>query len=76
MNHFLHARSAPTGPVSIDCDACVRQDTDTCSDCVVTFLIGRQPSEAVVIDVAEFAALRRLQTAGLVPELRHQVATR
>ena len=76
MNPFRPAPSALTGPVSIDCDACVRQDTDTCSDCVVTFLISRQPSEAVVIDVAEFAALRRLQTAGLVPELRHQVAAR
>lgn len=76
MNHFVPARTAPTGPVSIDCDACVRQDTDTCSDCVVTFLINRQPSEAVIIDVAELAALRRLQTAGLVPELRHQAVAR
>ncbi len=76
MNHVVPSHTTTTGPLSIDCDACVRQDTDTCSDCVVTFLVSRQPSEAVIIDVAEFAALRRLQTAGLVPGLRHQAAVR
>lgn len=62
--------------ISIDCACCIRQGTDTCADCVVTFLVNREPNEAVIIDVAEFAALRRLQVAGLVPELRHQTAAR
>ncbi len=66
----------PVTPVSIDCASCVRQDTSACGDCVVTFLINREPSEAVVIDAAEFAALRRLQSAGLVPELRHEAIAR
>lgn len=56
---------------SIDCRTCVRQDTPGCDDCVVTFISGREPDEAVVIDAAEFAAIRRLEAAGLVPSLRH-----
>ncbi len=57
---------------SIDCATCVRQHTNTCDDCVVMFISSRQPDEAVVIDVHEFAALRRLQAAGMVPESKHQ----
>lgn len=59
----------------IDCDDCTRQHTATCDDCVVTFLVGRDPDDAVVIDVAEERALRLLQDAGMVPELRHQPRT-
>jgi len=59
----------------IDCDDCTRQHTVTCDDCVVTFLVGRDPDDAVVIDVAEERALRLLQDAGMVPELRHQPRT-
>jgi hypothetical protein len=58
--------------VSIDCATCVRQHTPTCDDCVVMFISSRQPNEAVVIDVQEFAALRRLQAAGMVPDSKHQ----
>ncbi len=57
--------------ISIDCGICIRQYTSSCEDCVVTFIASRQPDEAVVIDVVEFAALRRLQLAGMVPQLRH-----
>ena len=60
--------------ITIDCGTCVRAETDTCDDCVVTFITGREPDAAVIIDVAEFAALRRLGEAGLVPSLRHQSA--
>lgn len=59
----------------IDCDECVQQHTTTCEDCVVTFLLGREADDAVVIDVAEERRLRQLQAAGLVPELRHQPRT-
>jgi hypothetical protein len=59
----------------IDCDECTRQHTDTCHDCVVTFLLGREPDDAVVIDVVEARRLRMLQDAGLVPQLRHQPRT-
>lgn len=59
----------------IDCDECVRQHTATCEDCVVTFLLGREADDAVVIDVTEERRLRQLQAAGLVPELRHEPRT-
>ena len=54
----------------IDCDECVMQDTEVCEDCVVTFVMDREPGEPVVIDVAEERAMRMLGGAGLVPRLR------
>lgn len=56
----------------IDCDDCRMQGTDACDDCVVSFIVGREPGDAVVIDVAEERAVRLLARAGLVPELRHE----
>ncbi len=41
-----------------------------CDDCVVTFLLGREPDDAVVIDADEARAMRMLERAGLVPTLR------
>ncbi|MDQ6798651.1 MAG: hypothetical protein M3011_11660 [Actinomycetota bacterium] len=46
------------------------QHTSVCDDCVVTFICGREPDEAVVIDVAEARAVRLLGDVGLVPHLR------
>ena len=65
--------SHPVGTVrdmEFSCDDCVMQDTPACEDCVVTFICGREPGEAVVIDVAEARAVRLLGEAGLVPPLR------
>ena len=50
------------------------RDTTICDDCVVTFVVGRQPGEALVIDVEEERAVRMLSGAGLVPRLRHRAA--
>ena len=61
--------------LTIDCDDCSFQGTAACDDCVVTFLCGREPDEAVVIDVAEARAVRLLGQAGLVPALRHRRRT-
>ena len=61
--------------VTIDCDDCSLQDTAACADCVVTFLLAREPNDAVVIDVAEARAVRLLGDAGLVPSLRHRRRT-
>lgn len=47
------------------------QHTDACDDCVVSFICGREPDEAVVFDADEARALRLLGGAGLVPGLRH-----
>jgi hypothetical protein len=62
--------------LTIDCDACVMQGTDACEDCVVSFVVGREPGSALVIDVDEARAVRLLSGAGLVPELRHTPVAR
>ena len=60
--------SGPT--ITIDCDECTLQHTSACDDCLVTFLLDREPGDAVVIDAAEARAVRLLERAGLVPNLR------
>jgi hypothetical protein len=62
--------------LTISCADCCMQHTSACEECVVTFICDRQPSEAVVIDVAEIRALRLLGHSGLVPPLRHQTRHR
>jgi hypothetical protein len=59
----------------IDCDDCVMVGTDTCADCVVTFLCSRDEAGAAVVDVAEVRALRLLEQGGLAPALRHRRRT-
>jgi hypothetical protein len=59
-----------SGPLTIDCDCCELQGSAACEDCVVTFLLGREPDDAVVIDADEARAMRMLERAGLVPTLR------
>jgi hypothetical protein len=59
----------------IDCDECRMQHTSACDDCVVSFIVGREPGEAVIIDVEEERAVRLLAGAGLVPALRHERRT-
>ena len=61
--------------LTIDCDRCVLRHTDACDDCVVTFLLGREPDDAVLIDADEARAMRMLGRAGLVPELRFSTRT-
>ena len=58
---------------TISCADCTMRDTATCDDCVVTFLCGREPDDAVTVDLEEQRAVRLLADAGLVPRLRHQV---
>ena len=60
----------PTETISISCDDCVLKDTPACEDCVVTFLLDPPAFEGIVVDVEEARAVRMLQRAGLVPELR------
>jgi hypothetical protein len=54
----------------IDCGECVMAGTQACDDCVVTFIVDREPGDAVVIDADEERALRTLGENGLVPRLR------
>lgn len=57
--------------LSIDCGECVMDGTVACDDCVVTFILNREPGQVVEIDAEETRALTLLQSEGLVPELRH-----
>ena len=56
----------------IDCDECVMRATNACDDCVVSFIVKREPGDAIVVDAAEQRALKALGEGGLVPRLRHQ----
>lgn len=68
---LLHHQSMGS-TICISCDDCRLQHTDACQDCVVTFLLGPEADQAVVIDAAEARGLRLLSSAGLAPALRHQ----
>jgi hypothetical protein len=59
-----------TPPLTIACDQCSLQGTNACADCVVSYLLEREPEDAVVIDAREARAMRMLERAGLVPSLR------
>ncbi len=59
-------------PLLIDCHECVLQHTTACADCVVTFICRTDATAPVVVDLAEVRAIKMLDTAGLVPPLRHQ----
>jgi hypothetical protein len=48
----------------------VLHGTSACEDCIVTFVLGPQAGGGIVVDVAEARAVRMLQRAGMVPELR------
>ncbi len=66
----------PAGDLTIDCECCALRDTAACDDCVVSFLLEREPEDAVVIDADEARAMRMLERAGLVPTLRFSADTR
>lgn len=61
--------------ITISCGDCIMEGTSACDDCVVSFICGREPDDAVVIDAHEARAVRLLAGAGLVPGLRHQSQT-
>ena len=56
---------------TIDCADCIHRQTPVCDDCVVSFIVGRQPDDAIVVDADEARAVRLLEQAGLVPGVRH-----
>ena len=61
----------PPAAFTIDCADCVHQHTSVCDECVVSFIVGREPEDAIVVDVEEARAVRLLEQAGLVPGVRH-----
>lgn len=59
-------------PLIIDCHTCVARMTDTCNDCIVTFLCDTPVAERVVMREPEARVLRLLSDGGLIPGLRHR----
>ncbi len=57
--------------LTFDCADCRHRDSAVCDDCVVSFIVDRQPDDAVVVDADEARAVRLLEQAGMVPGLRH-----
>jgi hypothetical protein len=60
-----------TEAFTVDCAECMHRHSSVCDDCVVTFIVGRQPDDAIVVDADEARAVRMLEQAGLVPGIRH-----
>lgn len=69
--HVVRSVSQADVDLVISCDDCAMQNTDTCDDCLVSFILNREPGDALVIDAEEARALRMLSQAGLVPGPRH-----
>jgi hypothetical protein len=61
----------PPAAFTVDCADCSHRETSVCDDCVVSFIVGREPDDAVVVDAAEARAVRLLEQVGLVPRVRH-----
>ncbi len=61
--------------ITIDCDTCIMKSTSACDDCVVTYLCERPAEQAVVVNLADFRAMKALADVGLVPGLRHDTGT-
>jgi len=51
-----------------DSDGTASERPSACGDCIVSFIVGREPGDALVIDAEEERALRTLSDGGLVPQ--------
>jgi len=60
----------------IDCEKCVKQESQHCGDCVITFLCRDPDSTAVIIDLDEYRSIKEIADAGLVPPLRYSESIR
>lgn len=67
-------RTESDAVVTIDCDACVRQHSDECDDCVVSYLVDHDPATPVVFGPQERAAVELLADAGLIPGSRFETS--
>ncbi|MDJ0768769.1 MAG: hypothetical protein QNJ12_08245 [Ilumatobacter sp.] len=62
--------------ITISCDDCSMQCTATCDDCVVSFVLRDEPGEEapMVLDLEQARVVRLFSHAGLVPDLKYDVA--
>ena len=67
--------------LTIACDACALRQSTACADCVVTFVLD---AEAAIddglpveldLDADQERVMHLFARAGLVPQLRHQLAS-
>ncbi|TDT15910.1 hypothetical protein BDK89_1491 [Ilumatobacter fluminis] len=64
--------------ITISCDDCRMQSTSACDDCVVSFLLRddeQVEQTPLVLDLDQVRVVRLLGKAGLVPDLRYDVAS-
>jgi len=66
--------STPPTSLSISCDDCSMRCSAACDDCVVTFLVGQDDEESLILDLDQARVVRLLGKAGLVPDLKFRVA--
>lgn len=71
MDHEL-SEGADEAGLTIDCGCCALQGTAACRGCLVSFVLDREPGDAVIIDVDEARALRVLTRAGLIPDSKFE----
>lgn len=58
-------------PLRFGCDECALRHSSHCDDCLVTHLCAEHDG-SVVVSLDEMRMVRRLQTVGLAPPLRHR----
>lgn len=75
MNDDMNDDMNSSNTVSIDCGDCVMAHTSACDDCIVSFIVNREPGDAIVVDADEERVLRLFGGAGLVPQSRHRPRT-
>ena len=61
--------------ISIDCELCPLANSDSCDDCLVTFICDRDPETAVIISLDEWRSMKAMTKVGLLPELRNPIIT-
>lgn len=67
----LDETSGDEASLLIDCDLCEYSGSETCNDCLITYLC-RPDRNSVVIELSDIRALRTLGRSGLVPRLKLQ----
>lgn len=68
--------------LSISCDDCSMQCTAACDDCVVTFVLrdhdiaddADHHDETLILDLEQARVVRLFTEAGLVPDLKFEIA--
>lgn len=71
-SRLRHPSAGGRPSLRIDCGECAMEGTDACADCVMSFVVNREPGDALVVDAEEARAQRILAEAGLLPTLRHR----